>query len=160
MWARMVRKRKLRSFGKLNVISHLMPDASRYMGGIKIVLELCALALIIVAYARPYVPTTQGENGDEENVSGIEVMICCDVSNSMLASSTDDPKGVSRLQRAKFLLEKMIGNMNNDKVGLIVFAEIPIRSYQSHPTIYRLVCLSMTSAPIWFLPKVPLLVLL
>ena len=133
MWARMVRKRKLRSFGKLNVISHLMPDASLYMGGIKIVLELCTLALIIVAYARPYVPTTQGENGNEENVSGIEVMICCDVSNSMLASSTDDPKGVSRLQRAKFLLEKMIGNMNNDKVGLIVFAgdsytQLPITS--------------------------------
>lgn len=106
LWARMARKRKLRTFGKLNVISRLMPDASRYMGGIKIIVELTALALIILAYARPYMPLSEGEGGDEENVSGIEVMICCDVSNSMLASSTDDPNGVSRLQRAKFLLEK------------------------------------------------------
>lgn len=133
MWARFARKRKLRLFGKPNVIAHLMPDASRYMGGIKIVIELVALTLIILAYARPYMPTTEGESGDEENVSGIEVMICCDVSNSMLASSTDDPNGVSRLQRAKFLLEKMIGNMSNDKVGLIVFAgdsytQLPITS--------------------------------
>ena len=131
--ARMARRRKLRAFGKLNVIKNLMPDASRYMGGIKIIIELCALTLIIIAFARPYMPTTEAEGGDEENVSGIEVMICCDVSNSMLASSTDDPQGVSRLQRAKFLLEKMIANMKDDKVGLIVFAgdsytQLPITS--------------------------------
>ena len=60
-------------------------------------------------------------------------MICLDVSNSMLASSTDDEAGVSRLQRAKFILEKMIDKMQNDKVGLIVFAgdaytQLPITS--------------------------------
>lgn len=133
LWARIRRRKRLNLFGNSKVLDNLMPDVSRYMGGIKIVLELCALALIIVAFARPYMPTEHGEGGDEENVSGIEVMICCDVSNSMLASSTDDPNGVSRLQRAKFLLEKMIGNMSNDKVGLIVFAgdsytQLPITS--------------------------------
>lgn len=60
-------------------------------------------------------------------------MVCLDVSNSMLASSTDDEGGVSRLQRAKFILEKLISKMNNDKVGLIVFAgdaytQLPITS--------------------------------
>lgn len=60
-------------------------------------------------------------------------MICLDVSNSMLASSTDDDHGISRLQRAKHILEKLIDKMTNDKVGLIVFAgdaytQLPITS--------------------------------
>ncbi len=131
--ARISRRRKLRIFGKTDIVKHLMPDASRYMGGVKIVLELCALTLIIIAYARPYMNMDKSVGNEEESVSGIEVMICCDVSNSMLASSSDDPNGVSRLQRAKFLLEKMINNMQNDKVGLIVFAgdsytQLPITS--------------------------------
>lgn len=58
-------------------------------------------------------------------------MVALDVSNSMLASSTDDPNGISRLQQAKLLLEKLIDKLGNDKVGLIVFAgdaytQIPI----------------------------------
>lgn len=60
-------------------------------------------------------------------------MICLDVSNSMLASSTDDPGGVSRLRRAKFILEKLIDKLKDDKIGLIVFAgesytQLPITS--------------------------------
>ena len=56
-----------------------------------------------------------------------------DVSNSMLASSTDDPRGISRLQRAKLVLEKLFSQLKNDKVGLIVFAgdaytQLPITS--------------------------------
>ena len=40
----------------------------------------------------------------------------------MLASATDDPNGVSRLQRAKYILNRLIDKLDNDKVGLIVFA--------------------------------------
>ena len=51
----------------------------------------------------------------------------------MLASSTDDPRGISRLQRAKLVLEKLFSQLKNDKVGLIVFAgdaytQLPITS--------------------------------
>lgn len=49
-------------------------------------------------------------------------MIAFDVSNSMLASANDDPSGISRLDRARLLLEKLLGRLNNDKVGLVVFA--------------------------------------
>lgn len=60
-------------------------------------------------------------------------MICLDVSNSMLASTTDNDGGISRLQRAKHILEKLIDKMTDDKVGLIVFAgdaytQLPITS--------------------------------
>lgn len=51
----------------------------------------------------------------------------------MLASSNDDPNGISRLDRAKYLLEKLIDKLKNDKIGLIVFAgeaytQLPITS--------------------------------
>lgn len=130
--ARISRKRKLRRFGNPQTIAHLMPEASRYTGWIKFTLELLALTAIIIAIARPTAPSKIEQN-ETESTQGIEVMICLDVSNSMLASATDDPNGISRLQRARFILEKMIDKMNNDKVGLIVFAgesytQLPITS--------------------------------
>lgn len=133
IWAIWARRNKLERFGQLKVIDHLMPDSSRYMGWIKIVLELLAVFFLVIAIARPYVPSGENETTEDETTSGIEVMICLDVSNSMLASSTDDPNGTSRLQRAKFILEKLINTMSNDKVGLIVFAgdsytQLPITS--------------------------------
>ena len=133
--SRVSRRKRLRRFGQIKVVRAMMPDASRYMGWIKLTIECLALAFIIIALARPYTTSADASaKEEEETVSrGIEVMICVDVSNSMLASSTDDPRGVSRLQRAKFILEKLIDKMNDDKVGLIVFAgdaytQLPITS--------------------------------
>ena len=40
----------------------------------------------------------------------------------MNASSTDNPQDVSRLQRSKMILQKLIDRLDNNKVGLIVFA--------------------------------------
>lgn len=131
--ARYMRKRNLAKFGNWSVISALMPDASKYMPSVKITIELIALFFMILALARPFSPSPLPNEKSEETSEGIEVMICFDVSNSMLASSTDDPRGVSRMQRAKFILEKLIDKMRNDKVGLIVFAgdaytQLPITS--------------------------------
>ena len=117
-WARVSRKAKLRRYGQLKHLEPLMPDASKYVPAVKIALELLALAALIVAVARP----RAGQKEEVENTSGIEVMIAFDVSRSMLASATDDPNGVSRLQRAKYILNRLIDKLDNDKVGLIVFA--------------------------------------
>lgn len=117
-WARVARKARLRRYGQMRHLEHLMPEASKYMPAVKITLELLAMAFIIVALARP----RAGEKEEVENTAGIEVMIAFDVSRSMLASSTDDPNGVSRLQRAKYILNRLIDKLDNDKVGLIVFA--------------------------------------
>ena len=127
--SRYSRKRKLKRYGKLAVLSPLMPDASRYKPWIKITWQLLGVAALVFVLARP----RAGAKEEVSEVQGIEVMICLDVSNSMLASSTDDPKGVSRLQRAKLVLEKLIDKLDNDKVGLIVFAgdaytQLPITS--------------------------------
>ncbi len=117
-WSRASRMRKLRKFGNLDTIAPLMPNASKYKPSIKITLELIALVALIIVLARP----RAGEKEGDSTVSGIEIMIAFDVSNSMLASSNDDPNGISRLDRAKLILEKLIDKLDNDKVGLVIFA--------------------------------------
>ena len=115
--ARAARRRKLRRFGRPDVVEALMPEASRYKPAIKIVLEVLALAALVIVLARP----RAGQKEQEARVDGIEVMIAFDVSNSMLASSSDDPAGISRLDRSRLVLEKLIDRLHNDKVGLVIF---------------------------------------
>lgn len=118
LWARAARRRRLKAFGQPSVLAHLMPDASPYKPAIKLTLRLIALAALIFVLARP----RAGEKQHEQTVAGIEVMIAFDVSNSMLASATDDPGATSRLDRARLTLEKLLNKLDNDKVGLIIFA--------------------------------------
>ena len=117
-WAQVARKHKIKKFGQPAVLEPLMPERSPYKPYIKIILQMIAILALIIAIARP----RSGEKEDVEDSRGIEVMIAFDVSRSMLASSNDDPRGISRLDRAKHILDKLIDKLNNDKVGLIVFA--------------------------------------
>lgn len=118
-WAQLSRKAKLKRFGNIPTLMPLMPDASKYKPRIKIVLELLALAAIVIVLARP----RWGDKIPQQSrMEGIEIMIAFDVSNSMLASASDDPNGISRLDRARLLLEKLLDKLHNDKVGLVVFA--------------------------------------
>jgi Ca-activated chloride channel family protein len=117
-FARRARAKKLKKFGQYIIADELMPDVSKYKPWIKLSLELIILALVIVILARP----RAGARTEVTKVRGIEAMLCVDVSNSMLASSTDDPKGASRMQRTKLVLDRVIDKLREDKIGLIVFA--------------------------------------
>ncbi len=134
VWARFLRQRRIAKFGNPVLVDKLMPDSSKYVPWIKFSLVIAALTMLVIALARP-VAKASGGAGDptETKTRGIEVMICLDVSRSMLASSTDDPDGIDRLKRAKYILERLVNKMNDDKVGLIVFAgnaylQLPITS--------------------------------
>jgi Ca-activated chloride channel family protein len=75
---------------------------------------MVVLVLLIVAVARP-------QFGQKEKIvkrQGCEVMVALDISNSMLAEDV----APNRLDRAKQMLSKMMDNMVDDKVGLVVFA--------------------------------------
>ena len=129
MWSRITRSRRLKKYGKAATIEGLMPEVSKYKPWIKLTLSVLTLAMVVIILARP----RAGAKSETTKVRGIEVMIALDVSNSMRASSTDDPNGVSRLQRSKLILEKLINKLGDDKVGLIVFAgnaytQLPITS--------------------------------
>lgn len=118
VWARYARKRNLKKFGRLSVLSPLMPWVSPYKPVIKIVVELAALTMIIIALARPW----GGVKDEKTTKEGIEVVIAVDASNSMLASSTSEPDGIDRMRTSKLILEKLINRLDNDRVGLIVYA--------------------------------------
>lgn len=127
--ARYSRRRKLARYGNMASLQPLMPEASKYKPVLKIITVMLIMAALIIALARP----RHGEREVTETREGIEIMIAVDVSRSMLASSTDDPKGISRLDRAKFLFNRLINGLENDKVGLVVFAgnsmlQLPITS--------------------------------
>ena len=86
---------------------------------------LAALALVIVMVARPQM----GSKISHDKRNGIETMICLDISNSMLAEDV----APSRLDKSKMLIENLVDNFSNDKIGLIVFAgdafvQLPITS--------------------------------
>lgn len=116
--ARRSRRQKLEKFGRPEVIADLMPDVSPYKPPLKITLQLLALLFIIIALARPW----GGIKDEKTTKEGIEVVIAMDASNSMLASATDDPEGTDRMRTAKLMLERLINRLDNDRVGLIVYA--------------------------------------
>lgn len=110
--------KKIAKFGRAGVVKDLMPEQSKYKPWIRLTVELVLLATIVVILARP----RGGAQETNTTMKGIEVMICLDVSNSMNAASDDDAPDVSRLQRSKQVLEKLIDRITGNKVGLIVFA--------------------------------------
>lgn len=108
------RKKQLHKLGDINLIKNLMPQLSPKRENMKFVIMLIAVALLSVILARPQVgshPTT----GKRE---GIEAMIALDISNSMLASDVSP----SRLERSKLIVEDLVNHLDNDKIGMIVFA--------------------------------------
>jgi Ca-activated chloride channel homolog len=71
------------------------------------------------------------------NRQGVDVMIALDVSKSMLAEDIQP----NRLQRAKLLVNKLIDELDNDKIGLVVFAgraylQMPLTSDHSAAKMY------------------------
>ncbi|MCH5239512.1 MAG: VWA domain-containing protein [Muribaculaceae bacterium] len=116
--ARYSRYRKLKKFGDLKVITPLMPEVSPFKPPLKLAIEMAALFLIIFCLARPW----GGVKDEKTTKEGIEVIIAVDASNSMYASSTSDEKGSDRMRTAKLMLEKLINRLDNDRVGLIVYA--------------------------------------
>jgi Ca-activated chloride channel family protein len=118
-------KARLRKFGDPVLIKELMPDVSRFRPMVKFWLLQAALALLIVMLARPQF----GTRISHEKRTGIETIIAMDISNSMRAEDVVP----SRLERAKMMVENLVDNFTNDKIGLIVFAgdafvQLPITS--------------------------------
>ncbi len=108
------KRRQLKAFGDAELMEVLMPNASRVRPTVKFAILMVAYALLIIAVARPQ----WGTEERTEKRNGIEAMVALDISNSMLAEDV----APNRLDRAKQMLSKMMDNMVNDKVGLVVFA--------------------------------------
>ena len=114
IWYTRRKRRQLAEFGDPALVIELMPNASRVRPNVKFSILMVALILLIVAAARPQ----YGQREQTVKRQGIEAIIALDISNSMLAEDV----APCRLDRAKQMLSKMIDQMVDDKVGLVVFA--------------------------------------
>lgn len=117
--------KRWRKLGEREVLNDLIPEYSSGRKKFKFFLIMLMFVLGVFLIARPQFGTKI------ENVKrqGVEVIVAMDVSNSMLATDVSP----SRLQKAKRIVSQLIDGMDNDKVGLIVFAgkaytQIPITS--------------------------------
>jgi Ca-activated chloride channel family protein len=123
--SRIKRRRALRRYGNPELLAELMPDVSESKPRIKFILEVAALGFLAVVLAGPQF----GSKLETVKKQGVEIMIALDVSNSMLAADI----APNRLEKAKQMLARLVDQMQDDKVGLIVFAgdaftQLPITS--------------------------------
>ncbi|MBR5885137.1 MAG: VWA domain-containing protein [Alistipes sp.] len=109
-----LRKRNIAKFGNPTLLRALMPDISLWRTRVKSLLFLLAVTAVIFAAARPQF----GSKLREQKSQGIEMMLVVDVSNSML---TED-FAPNRLDRTRYAIDKLFASLNQDRVGLVVFA--------------------------------------
>jgi Ca-activated chloride channel homolog len=119
-----IRKRRTRKrLGEVRLISNLMPELSDSRAIVKFVIVLLAVLSGVIMLARPQF----GSRLEDVKKQGVEVVIALDVSNSMLSEDIQP----DRLTRAKQAISRLVDNLDNDKIGLVVFAgeaytQIPI----------------------------------
>jgi len=108
------KRNSLKKLGETNLINRLIPEISGTRPVIKFLFQLMALSAAVIMLARPQF----GSRIEEVKKQGVEVIIALDVSNSMLAEDIQP----NRLTRAKQAISRLVDNLENDKIGLIVFA--------------------------------------
>lgn len=109
-----LRRIRLGKIGDPAVVQQLMPHYSRAKGWVRLVLTDLAVALMVLGLARPQI----GAKLAEKETKGAEIMICLDVSNSMLAEDYSP----NRLERAKLAISRIVDRLRDDRIGLIIFA--------------------------------------
>jgi Ca-activated chloride channel family protein len=109
-------------FSSLRPLQALGKARRSHMGGWLTSLLLLALALLIVALARP----RQGKTISQVQASGIDIMLALDVSGSMQAEDfTIGGERANRLEVVKQVTQKFIEGRPNDRIGIVCFAGRP-----------------------------------
>jgi Ca-activated chloride channel family protein len=108
------RKRKLRSVGDYETVNRLMPYSNRRKRVVKVFLFTLGFSSLLLALCN----LQTGSKLTEVKREGADIVVCLDVSNSMLAQDLSP----DRLTRAKYALEKMIDMLQGDRLGLVIFA--------------------------------------
>ncbi|HAL46927.1 MAG: VWA domain-containing protein [SAR202 cluster bacterium] len=114
LWAARRRRDDLTKIGNPRLVARLSSTINYTGRRVKVGLWLMALALIVVAMARP----VWGSQVATVEQQGSQVMIALDISMSMLA---EDIKP-NRLERAKLEIAEIMQRLDGDELGLVVFS--------------------------------------
>jgi Ca-activated chloride channel family protein len=101
-------------FSDLQGFSELPRSWKVYARHLLFVLQMAALALLIVAIARPQSSSTS----QTSNIEGIDIILAQDISGSMLARDLKP----DRLEASKKVAADFVEGRPTDRMGLVVFA--------------------------------------
>ncbi len=108
------RKKRMKRLGDHPVLKEMIPDYSLSKQILKFSLFALSLTFLILGIAN----LQTGGKLKEVKREGADILICLDISNSMLAQDLKP----NRLERAKLAIEQVIDRLKGDRLGLIVFA--------------------------------------
>lgn len=108
------RKARLKGFVDKELIENIVPELSYGKQWTKFILLNIAYFFIVLAISNPQI----GTSIEKSERKGSDLMVCLDISNSMLA---EDIKP-NRISRAKQSLNHLIDELSNDRIGVIIFA--------------------------------------
>jgi len=130
---RLWKRKRIRQIGDPKLVTMLFKNHSPVKASIKFFLVVFVFAAGCVALANP----RKQDQGTTEARKGIDLVIALDISNSMLATDREP----NRLTRAKQFISKLIDNLKDDRIGLVVFAgngylQMPLTFDQSAARLY------------------------
>ena len=102
------------SFSDLKGMAKLPKTWKAYLRHLLFALKMAALALLIVALARPQSSSTNSTS----NIEGIDIVMAMDVSGSMLARDLKP----DRLTAAKNVASDFVKERPGDRMGLVIFS--------------------------------------
>ena len=114
VYARNRKKKALAAFGDLSLVLRLVPEYSGAREILKFILWSIAWILIVIGLCDPQT----GSKLEKIKPKGVDMVFALDVSNSMMAQDITP----NRLERAKQAIVHLLGKLENDRVGLVVFA--------------------------------------
>jgi Ca-activated chloride channel family protein len=102
-------------YSDLRIVKRAARTGRQRLRFLLVALRLLAVALFIVAFARP----RSGTEYVEVTSEGVDIILAVDISSSMQA---EDFKPNNRLYVAKEEMKKFVNRRINDRIGLVVFA--------------------------------------
>ncbi|MBN1479745.1 VWA domain-containing protein [candidate division KSB1 bacterium] len=102
-------------YSNLGIVKSVKSTPMKQLRHSLFVFRLIAVALMILAFARPQ----SGQKESKVQTEGVDIILAMDISSSMLA---EDFKPKNRLEAAKVVAADFIRGRKNDRIGLVVFA--------------------------------------
>lgn len=116
LWLRSARRReeRIKRFTESNFTGQLFVGHNPKLRRWHFLLFFGAIFILLLAANGPQI----GGGKQKVTLSGIDIVIVLDVSNSMRATDLQP----SRIERAKLSIQKFIRSMGSDRIGVVVFA--------------------------------------
>lgn len=114
LFSQYLESKRLNSTIDIHIQDEVIPLLSFGKQRFKFILMCVAYVFLVLAASNPQLASSV----DKKERKGCDVIVCLDVSNSMLAEDLSP----NRLERAKLALTQLISQMQDDRIGIVLFA--------------------------------------